>query len=123
MAHQSLSNPIPTPLPVLPIHDFFTAAQWDILYALVDGVLPSITSQSATTDDAGQIQLPDKEYEQVIDNALKSLAGPASRDNLRALLETRPSHDLAFKENLIRTLTFSPPSQQRRLGGLLSLIA
>lgn len=119
------TSPIPTALPKLPPRDFFTDAQWDILFALVDGVLPSITPQSAASksDATTQIQLPDKEYQDVIDKALGSLAPPASSDNIRALLEHRPARDESFRQNLIRTVAFSPPSQQRRLGGVLSLIA
>ena len=116
-------RPVATALPDAPPFDFFTPTQWDVLFALVDGVLPSITSESTVTDDQGQIQLPDHEIDNVLDSSTKSLAAPATRDNIRAFLQERPAYDARFRDNLMRTLALSPPAQQKRLAGLLSIMS
>lgn len=116
-------HPVATALPDAPPFDFFTPLQWDVLFALVDGVLPSITSESTVTDEQGQIQLPDHEIDHVLETSTKSLAAPATRDNIRAFLQDRPAYDERVRENIMRTLAFSPPAQQKRLAGLLSLMS
>ncbi|KAM5351560.1 hypothetical protein ACJ41O_004283 [Fusarium nematophilum] len=118
-----LQAPLATALPEPPPDNFFSPAQWSVVFALVDGALPSITSQSATTDERCQIQLPDHDFDNILDRTVKSLASPATRDKIRAFLEDRPIQDPRFKTNLLRTIALSPPSLQKRLGGLLSLIA
>ncbi|KAF4991407.1 hypothetical protein FDECE_14049 [Fusarium decemcellulare] len=115
--------PVPTALAEAPPDDFFSQTQWSVLFALIDGVFPSITSNSAATHDRDQIQLPDSDLDNVLDRATDALAAPATRANIRAFLEHRPTQDDRFKENLLRTLALSPPSQQKRLGGLLTLMA
>lgn len=116
-------HPVTTGLPDDPPFDFFTPIQWDVLFALVDGVLPSVTSRSAVTDEQGQIQLPDDEFDNVLEKSTKSLAAPATKDNIRAFLQDRPAHDARVRDNLMRTLTFSSPTQQKRLAGLLSIMS
>ncbi|EMT65475.1 hypothetical protein NOF04DRAFT_10755 [Fusarium oxysporum II5] len=115
--------PIATALPDAPPNDFFSPIQWDVFFALVDGVLPSITSESDVTDDQGQIQLPDHEVNAVLDRSAEALAAPATRDNIRAFLRDRPVNDARFRDNLMRTLAISPPDQLKRLAGLLSLMS
>jgi hypothetical protein len=115
--------PIATALPDAPPTDFFSPIQWDVFFALVDGVLPSITSESDVTDDQDQIQLPDHEVNAVLDRSAEALAVPATRDNIRAFLRDRPVNDARFKDNLMRTLAISPPDQLKRLAGLLSLMS
>ncbi|KAF4968041.1 hypothetical protein FSARC_4509 [Fusarium sarcochroum] len=118
-----LQAPVATALPDAPPDDFFTPTQWDVLFALVDGALPSIASKSAVTDEQGQIQLPDTEFDNVLDRSVKSLSAPATKDNVRAFLAERPAHDARFKDNLMRTLAITSPTQQKRLAGLLSLMS
>ncbi|KAH6963805.1 hypothetical protein DER45DRAFT_123402 [Fusarium avenaceum] len=115
--------PIATALPDAPPQDFFTPIQWDVLFAIVDGVLPSITSESTVTDEHAQIQLPDHELDDILQRSVKSLASPATKDNIRAFLQDRPVDDARFRDNLVRTLALSPPAQQKRLASLLSLMS
>jgi hypothetical protein len=115
--------PVATALPDAPLQDFFTPTQWDVLFALVDGALPSITSESAVTDEHGQIQLPDHEIDDILRRSVKSLAAPATQENIRAFLKDRPANDARFRDNLVRTLALTPPAQQKRLAGLLSLMS
>ncbi|KAF5017993.1 hypothetical protein F66182_10042 [Fusarium sp. NRRL 66182] len=118
-----VAQPIATALPDAPPDDFFTPIQWSVLFALFDGVLPSITSKSALADEQGQVQLPDDEFDHILDSSVKSLAAPATRDSIRAFLEDRPAHDARFRDNIVRTLAFTSPAQQKRFAGLLSLMS
>lgn len=115
--------PVATALPDAPPDDFLNPTQWRVVYALLDGALPSIASKSALKDKDGQIILPNYELDRVLEDALASLAGPATKRNLLEFLEERPSNDARFRENVLRTLSLTPPEQQRKLAGFLSLMA
>lgn len=115
--------PIATPLPDPPADDFLDTVQWDVLKALIDAVIPSVVAESTLKDDATQVSLPDHDFDQELDIAIKSMLAPPSRDVLRSYLESRPSQDPRFTDNLVRTLALSPPSQQKKLSGILSLMA
>jgi hypothetical protein len=116
-------EPVPTTLPAPPPDDFLNPSQWDILYALLDGALPSITSTSALKDKDTQISLPDEELHRVVEESLASLTGPATKQNLLQLIQARPINDTRFRDNVLRKLSRSPPEHQRRLAGFLSLMA
>ncbi|KAK7425354.1 hypothetical protein QQZ08_008140 [Neonectria magnoliae] len=125
MASQPTTSqtPVPTPLPELPADDFLNPFQWRVLYALLDGAFPSITCESALEDKHDQIVFPDDDLDAILQDALASLAGPATKQNLREFLSYRPSQDPHFRQNVLRTLSFSPPAQQSRLAGFLGLMS
>lgn len=115
-------GPVPTSLPDSPGDHPFTSAQWDILYALLDGALPSITSTSAVKDKNAQISLPDEEFDRLLETSLASLAGPATKQALQQLLQDRSIDDARFRDNVLRTLSLSPPEHRRRLANFLNIM-
>lgn len=115
--------PVATPMPEPPPDDFLDKTQWDVLKSLIDAVIPSIVAQSALADKATQVPLADDEFDRVLDDAIKSMVPSHSKDGLRSFLESRPSEDPRFLDNVVRTMAFSSPSQVKMLGGILSLLA
>lgn len=111
--------PVATPLPDPPSGEFMSIAQWETFFALLDGVLPSITS-AATSTDASRLVLPKDEFEKALDRAARSLQDPPSKDVLKAYLEYRPSEDEAFRTDVLRTLSIA--AQKRQLAKVLNML-
>ncbi|KAG6004888.1 hypothetical protein E4U21_000664 [Claviceps maximensis] len=116
-------GPKPSPIPDPPPRDFMNEAQWETLYALLDGFLPSITSTSSSSvqDKNGSITLSDSEFETLIDECASALSNPPSRERIKEYLEFRPSQDAKFREDCLRSLTFVP--QRGQLAKVLKLLS
>lgn len=121
MAVIDTGAPTPTPLPDAPAKDFMTDAQWETLFALLDGVLPSITSTtSSNTEKGGSILLSDTEFENLIDTAVEALSNAPARSKLKEYLEFRPSQDKQFRDDCLRSLAIVP--QRGQLIKVLNLL-
>lgn len=113
-------KPVNTPLPPPPSTDFLTDAQWEIFYALLDGVLPAYASASSATGDVAQISVNDDEFEHVLAKASRSLLAPPNREALSDFFKSRPLDDPKFKDDIQRTLAISP--KRAELAKFLSII-
>ncbi|KAG6231749.1 hypothetical protein E4U26_006560 [Claviceps purpurea] len=82
-------GPPPIPIPDVPSRDFMRPAQWETLFALLDGVLPSVrsaasldsTSEDQDKDKGGSIVLPEEEFEALVEECCgesQGLEGPLS---------------------------------------------
>ncbi|TWU76780.1 hypothetical protein ED733_005160 [Metarhizium rileyi] len=109
-----IGAPTPVPLPDVPAKDFMTDAHWETLYALLDGVLPSITSTTSThvTDKCSSILLSDTEFESLIDDSIAAFNNAPSRNEIKEYLEYRPSQDEHFREDVLRSLAIVPHKGQ-----------
>lgn len=117
-----MTGPAATGRPPLPSDDFMTREQWDVFFALVDGVVPAFAPRSkAGRDGAGSaVLLPDHEYEALLDDAAATLPAGQSRDQLAEFLASRMSTDRALREELVRSLARSPGRHQ--LAGLMDFL-
>jgi hypothetical protein len=113
--------PVVTPLPEPPSSDFLTETQWEVLYAILDGALPSIVAESSIADDATQVALPDADFEEVLALAARPEVDAPTPEVLAAYLADRPSLGPAFREDVLTTLATSP--QRQKLAGLLGFLA
>ncbi|KAG5982626.1 hypothetical protein E4U55_001639 [Claviceps digitariae] len=115
-------GPKPSPIPDPPARHFMSEAQWETLYALLDGFLPSITSttSSSVRDKKGSITLSDSEFENLVDECASALSNPPSRERIREYLEYRPSLDAKFREDCLRSLAIVP--QRGQLAKVLNLL-
>ncbi|KAG5985214.1 hypothetical protein E4U43_006098, partial [Claviceps pusilla] len=117
-------GPKPSPIPDPPAKTFMTEAQWETLYALLDGFLPSITSASSASasvgDKNGSIVLSDAEFEKLVDECAGALSNPPSRDRIKEYLEFRPSQDAKFRDDYLRSLALVP--QRGQLARVLNLL-
>lgn len=108
MAEPLLKAPVPVTLPPPPPTDFMTADQWDTLWAILDGVLPSYAPASAITDKDNQVAIPDDEFNALIDKVRGSLDNAPSREEITEFLAFRPSEHPPFRQDCIRNLGISP---------------
>lgn len=128
--HQAQA-PVPAPLPPPPNGDFMTELQWDVFYALLDGAMPGITSQSAQSTkahpDHDRIALSDEEFERLLEQATQALPVPVAtdepaptRDDLRTFLEYRPVADALVRQDCLVVLGRS--TQRAKLAQVLDLM-
>ena len=98
-------RPIAHPLPPVPPSDFFSPLAWETLWALLDGILPSISARPSPN----AVVLKESEFDALLDRAGGSRTSPASsKDELRGYFEGRWTDELAFREDVVRMLALSP---------------
>jgi hypothetical protein len=122
-----LSGPVPVDLPEAV--EFLNENQWKVLMALMDTAIPAVRVQDRDSakqtkdQDIAALHLPSDQYSDAavkLRNAVTPL-NPTS-DLLEAYLAERPSDNPVFAQVLKRILTNVPPSKQRELRILLSIL-
>ncbi|KAG5967608.1 hypothetical protein E4U56_000703, partial [Claviceps arundinis] len=126
----SPAGPPAIPIPDVPPRDFMRPAQWETLFALLDGVLPSVKSAASLSplsldstsqdEEGGSIVLPEEEFEALVEECCgegpllgmgdgKEKAEKARRrERVRAFLEDRPAGGEAFRGDCVRSLMGVP---------------
>ncbi|KAK4074791.1 CAZyme family AA3 [Trichoderma aggressivum f. europaeum] len=104
--------PVAVPLPPTPSSDFMTEAQWDILWALLDGAMPSYVPASAVTDKETQVAIPDAEFDGIVDGITNSLDGAPGKEEIAEFLAFRPVDHPPFRDDCIRNLAASPAKEK-----------
>ncbi|VUC28314.1 unnamed protein product [Clonostachys rosea] len=122
---ENLIEPIRPGLPPPPSTDFFQPAQWEVLYSLLDAVLPAVAPVSAAPrkeadGKLGAILVPGDEFKTIIDKAAGSMTEPPSRDALEDFFSRNITEDPRVREDSLRMLAMSP--RKEALGKLLSLM-
>ena len=101
-------KPVVTMLPPLPSSDFLDQAQWDTLFAMLDGFFPSIGSASAAdADESTQILMKDADFAGLLDQTSQSMVTLSNREALVSYFSHRPADQQAFRESCVRTLASS----------------
>ncbi|UKZ80749.1 hypothetical protein TrVFT333_008513 [Trichoderma virens FT-333] len=108
MATPALQAPVAVPLPPTPSTDFMTEDQWDVLWALLDGAMPSYVPASAVTDKERQVAIPDAEFDRLVQDITSSLDGAPSREEITEFLAFRLVDHPPFRDDCIRNLAASP---------------
>lgn len=104
-------GPLATPLPPSPKGSPFTDAQWAILMALMDAVVPRIVRASAATPGSLDYVVSDAEYAFLSKQAGAS-AHATDAETLDAYLAERPSDSAEFQDLLMRQLVFYVTEEQ-----------
>lgn len=108
---EQLVTQTPATIFQLPPSSVLTAAQWDVLRALVETVIPSISSQDAT-NDGNSLQSQASEYASARDAITAS--GIVDGDSATQYLAESPIADAGFKEALTRLLFHGIDGEQRK---------
>lgn len=112
------SAPLPTPLPETPSGDYWSEAQWEVLYALVDAVLPSIVPESAATDKPNQKTVSDEQFEEIFERVQATMTEAPDKETFKKYFAERPSASPEFRANIRRSLGCVSTSARSGLGGV-----
>lgn len=105
---------LPSPLPQLSEGNIFTKEQWDILFSIMEVVLPSLS------EDSG---IPASQIDEAVSELLRYLPENATEEAARAYLSDSPTKNPAFREIVHRKLKlFVPPSDIQGLAFVLSTL-
>jgi hypothetical protein len=129
MSTTSEVTPLTAPIPVdLPdAVEFLSENHWKVLMALMDTIIPAIqiqdASQTPRKHDISTLCPPSAQYSEAAIR-LRNAASPLdpSADALEAYLAERPSDNPLFTQVLKCVLSSLPPSKQRELRILLSIL-
>lgn len=114
--------PAPTGLSTLPPTDFWDEKQWDVLFALLEAVMPAVAPQSTIKDEHNQIRIPDAKFDAIFKRLSERVVDAPSKEALRAFLGKRCTADPEFVETCKRMLCSFPPSKNEQLGGILNIL-
>lgn len=116
--------PKATPLPPLPRKDPLTPAQWRILLAVADAVIPSVKPIS-TADSKIEVAVVDDEYSTAV-SALRALTpedDPDAETAAKEYLAENASSNPLFKLELQRVIAmYMPQSTRKQLTTILSIL-
>ncbi|KAK6079302.1 Long-chain-alcohol oxidase FAO2-like protein 2 [Seiridium cupressi] len=115
--------PIPVPLPPIISESYFTSIQWEVLFAIVDTILPPIVAEAHVTDKRNQLMISRKQYDEAYDTVQTVMAEPPDQENFKEYLRTRQSDSPRFVDNVKRTFETVPEDARKKLGGILNLLA
>ncbi|KAI1808433.1 long-chain fatty alcohol dehydrogenase [Daldinia bambusicola] len=122
-ASSQLVVPIPTQLPELKPDTYFSRAQWQILLALVDAVVPSIVADSDITDQKLHVQVPQSQLEESYKRIKNSMKHPPNYEKFQQYLQSRPLDNPRFLQAVKRILENIPDGNRKQLGAVLNLMA
>ncbi|KAI1212866.1 long-chain fatty alcohol dehydrogenase [Annulohypoxylon truncatum] len=123
VATHHLAAPIPTELPDLESDEYFSEVQWQVLYALVDAVIPSIVAEPSAIDRNAQLCISQSQYDEAYEHTERSLKFPPDPQKFRQYMEASPLDNLRFTRLLKRTIQGVPLTNRRQLGRILNIIA
>jgi choline dehydrogenase-like flavoprotein len=109
-------------LPESPTSSSWSDLQWEVLFALMDAIIPSLVPESANPSPIQQAVLPDTEYEAIFQESQTDLAVPPDPELLRAYLTDSPSRNAACVKSTRRVIQNLPAKLQRDLGGAMTLL-
>lgn len=122
VATHHAAAPVPVPLPPVASDAAFTEAQWGVLFALIDAVVPPIVPEGSVTDAHNQLRISRARYEDAYTTARLAMADPPDLERFKAYLRTRQIDSPRFVQNVRRTFESVPEESRRRLGVILYLL-
>ncbi|KAI0480699.1 GMC oxidoreductase [Xylariaceae sp. FL0804] len=114
-------SPIALALPPLPSDAYFTEAQWQTLFSMLDAVTPSIVIDSEVTDRKNQLCISEAQCREAY--ARLSSARAPSYQQFKEYLKARPIDSPAYVAFVKRLVGLVPKSDQQRLGTVLKLLS
>ncbi|KAK7994853.1 GMC oxidoreductase [Apiospora arundinis] len=122
---------IAVPISEAPPATFFDETQWRVLYALMDTVIPPITTGASDDNKTNGCKVVGIDSRQTISKDVfeshyekmqSCLVTPPSREAFAAYLSERPSEIQDFRDHLVRTLVTLSPDARKQLGMVIYLL-
>ncbi|RYP69262.1 hypothetical protein DL771_006230 [Monosporascus sp. 5C6A] len=123
-AAQLPTVPAPVELPALGPSTYFNETQWQVLFSMIDAVIPSIVIGSAAgKDEKHHLQISQNQCNESYEYIQQVTSHPPGFEEFVEYLGARPLENQLFLWQVRRALNSLPPHSKRQLGGLLSLLA
>ncbi|KAI1143819.1 long-chain fatty alcohol dehydrogenase [Hypoxylon sp. FL0543] len=117
-----IKAPIPTQLPELRDTSYFSETQWQVLFALIDAVIPSIVTEATVTDQKNQLQISHSRYKEAYEQTKRAMKHPPDYEKFKQYLGSRPLDNPRFSQLLKRILQNIPNGDRKRLGSILNIL-
>ncbi|GAW25729.1 putative long chain fatty alcohol oxidase [Rosellinia necatrix] len=114
--------PIPVALPPPRKVDGYSDEQWQVLFALLDAVTPSIVIDSEATDGRNQLQITEAQCREAYRLTKENVRNAPDYEKFKEYLRSRPVTTAAYIDTIRRFLGNLPKSVQKELGLLLSIL-
>jgi hypothetical protein len=120
----ALLAPIAMALPDAPAGEPFTALQWSILMAIMDGFIPSIRrSTAATTKEGPCLVISDSQYNTAVEELKKAVVKVPDAEPFDEYLAEMPSAIPEFQSLVKRFLSsYIPEAARKKIGTVLSVL-
>lgn len=102
---------------------FWNETQWAVFISLMEAAMPAIATESTIEDKHNQIQISDREFDDIFKRVTGTVTEPPSKEALRAFLAERCTADPDYVDSCKRHACSLPPTAAKELGGLLNLLA
>ncbi|KAF1976432.1 long chain fatty alcohol oxidase [Bimuria novae-zelandiae CBS 107.79] len=118
----AIVSPKAATLPPLPAEDPLTPAQWNILLAIAETIIPAVKPISIA-QSRHEIAATDNEYSAAISTLRGLTPDPDGEAAAKSLLEDSPASDPLFREELRRMVALNlPRSSQKDLAMILNIL-
>ncbi|KAL7626990.1 hypothetical protein AAE478_003766 [Parahypoxylon ruwenzoriense] len=117
-----LGAPIPTQLPELGPDTYFTETQWQVLFALIDAIVPSIIVESRATDQKNQLQISESQCNEAYEHTRESMKHPPDYEKFQQYLAERPLDNPRFLQIIKRAMQNITNTDRKQLGVILSIM-
>ena len=84
----------------LPDLSFMTDAQWDVYFAIVEGLVPAIVPQTKLYNPLVQLAIPDDEFYGAVDTIYAGLSNPPPKAKIIEWMSYRTVEDQGFRDEL-----------------------
>lgn len=114
--------PIPLGLPSPRKVESWSDKQWEVLFALLDAVTPSIVIDSEVTDGQNQLRITEAQCLEAYERTKRDVRNAPDYEKFKEYLRSRPVNTPEYVEAMRRFVGHLPRSTQQDLGRLLSLL-
>ncbi len=112
----TIAGVVPTPFPASPPGEPLTPAQWELLLAVMDTIIPAVKREDVPSSlSSSDFVISNAEYTAAFNHLQTALANPPTETALDKYLKEKPSESAEFKE-LLRRQLLSYTREDRRKG-------
>lgn len=83
-------GPLPNRLPEGPGDESYTPAQWEMMKAIMNTVVPSVTRQTRIGNRTGEGTVPDEKYDKAVEHLRRTMVATPSDEALEQYLLEQP---------------------------------
>ncbi len=120
----TIAGVVPTPFPALPPDEPLTAAQWDMLMAVMDTIIPAVQREEVSASlSSSTFVISNAEYTAAVNHLQTTLSNPPTKNELDEYLKEKPSESAEFKDLLKRQLvSYTREDRRKGLAFILSAL-